>query len=108
MCNPSLSSVSFSNIYKCTQLLRAVYDIVGPGSNSICPKVRELEGAIPFMSPVIRIIKDRGSVMVIVSHPGNDERSEEHTSELQSRGHLVCRLLLEKKHNPSLATHQTY
>src|SRR5207253_11103902 len=25
-------------------------------------------------------------------------RSEEHTSELQSRGHLVCRLLLEKKH----------
>src|SRR5690625_5829412 len=28
------------------------------------------------------------------SEPG---RSEEHTSELQSRGHLVCRLLLEKK-----------
>src|SRR5439155_4200965 len=26
-----------------------------------------------------------------------DRRSEEHTSELQSRGHLVCRLLLEKK-----------
>src|SRR5690625_5644742 len=28
-----------------------------------------------------------------------EERSEEHTSELQSRGHLVCRLLLEKKKN---------
>src|SRR5437870_11267387 len=28
---------------------------------------------------------------------GRDYRSEEHTSELQSRGHLVCRLLLEKK-----------
>src|SRR5207253_3598091 len=27
----------------------------------------------------------------------DDTRSEEHTSELQSRGHLVCRLLLEKK-----------
>src|SRR5690625_6755194 len=26
-----------------------------------------------------------------------NHRSEEHTSELQSRGHLVCRLLLEKK-----------
>src|SRR5207253_11400891 len=26
-----------------------------------------------------------------------ENRSEEHTSELQSRGHLVCRLLLEKK-----------
>src|SRR5690625_6099725 len=28
---------------------------------------------------------------------GKEYRSEEHTSELQSRGHLVCRLLLEKK-----------
>src|SRR5690625_6724015 len=28
---------------------------------------------------------------------GAAARSEEHTSELQSRGHLVCRLLLEKK-----------
>src|SRR5437660_9814538 len=27
----------------------------------------------------------------------SSKRSEEHTSELQSRGHLVCRLLLEKK-----------
>src|SRR5437870_7358637 len=30
---------------------------------------------------------------------GRKTRSEEHTSELQSRGHLVCRLLLEKKKN---------
>src|SRR3712207_7150431 len=29
--------------------------------------------------------------------PGGGERSEEHTSELQSRQYLVCRLLLEKK-----------
>src|SRR5690625_7097876 len=32
-----------------------------------------------------------------VSLSSESERSEEHTSELQSRGHLVCRLLLEKK-----------
>src|SRR5437870_8369496 len=32
-------------------------------------------------------------------YPAGWKRSEEHTSELQSRGHLVCRLLLEKK-NP--------
>src|SRR2546422_4513552 len=31
--------------------------------------------------------------------PGEGARSEEHTSELQSRLHLVCRLLLEKKKN---------
>src|SRR5690625_6300930 len=30
------------------------------------------------------------------------ERSEEHTSELQSRGHLVCRLLLDKKNSKSV------
>src|SRR3712207_7035619 len=33
-------------------------------------------------------------------------RSEEHTSELQSRQYLVCRLLLEKKKNTSI-THST-
>src|SRR2546429_4265848 len=32
--------------------------------------------------------------------PAKDYRSEEHTSELQSRLHLVCRLLLEKKNEP--------
>src|SRR5690625_5378844 len=31
--------------------------------------------------------------------PKDVARSEEHTSELQSRGHLVCRLLLENKKN---------
>src|SRR2546429_1920891 len=34
-------------------------------------------------------------------HPLQRGRSEEHTSELQSRLHLVCRLLLEKKKKPT-------
>src|SRR5437870_6908157 len=34
---------------------------------------------------------------VTVALLSSNLRSEEHTSELQSRGHLVCRLLLEKK-----------
>src|SRR2546425_3004258 len=40
--------------------------------------------------------------------PSTRERSEEHTSELQSLAYLVCRLLLEKKkkpHLPSRARH---
>src|SRR2546422_4308690 len=37
----------------------------------------------------------------------DEERSEEHTSELQSRLHLVCRLLLEKKKTTTLATNLT-
>src|SRR5690625_7429355 len=35
-------------------------------------------------------------------------RSEEHTSELQSRGHLVCRLLLEKKKNETTRNESIY
>src|SRR2546422_2946638 len=37
--------------------------------------------------------------MVLLGSLYVGERSEEHTSELQSRLHLVCRLLLEKKKN---------
>src|SRR5215813_15151588 len=35
--------------------------------------------------------------------PWRPGRSEEHTSELQSRPHLVCRLLLEKKKNTTIS-----
>src|SRR5437870_8677753 len=44
--------------------------------------------AIPFVAEMI---------VAILSTKISLYRSEEHTSELQSRGHLVCRLLLEKK-----------
>src|SRR2546422_4345292 len=44
---------------------------------------------------VIRALRERRVGQVIRA------RSEEHTSELQSRLHLVCRLLLEKKKNNS-------
>src|SRR5690606_10802130 len=69
-------------------------------------------GSEPRMSPVgggspavggdsaperLREPSDRGRTgkLVVISGP----RSEEHTSELQSRENLVCRLLLEKKKN---------
>src|SRR5439155_26729926 len=47
-------------------------------------------GVIPFLGQFRRGF-DFGS------RSTSSARSEEHTSELQSRGHLVCRLLLEKK-----------
>src|SRR2546429_1262760 len=43
----------------------------------------------------VRVAKQNNHLIVHVL----DKRSEEHTSELQSRLHLVCRLLLEKKNN---------
>src|SRR5690625_6462921 len=44
---------------------------------------------------MIRLALTTGAPVIPVGQWG--VRSEEHTSELQSRGHLVCRLLLEKK-----------
>src|SRR3712207_7340585 len=44
------------------------------------------------------IVDDRhGAALACDLRDGGDVRSEEHTSELQSRQYLVCRLLLEKK-----------
>src|SRR2546421_965619 len=44
-----------------------------------------------------RVCHDLGVPFILNDRPGL--RSEEHTSELQSRSDLVCRLLLEKKKN---------
>src|SRR5215510_15755816 len=52
----------------------------------------------------------RGTATASRTRPPH-RRSEEHTSELQSRGHLVCRLLLEKKkektHTNNTTQHHT-
>src|SRR3712207_8573711 len=42
-----------------------------------------------------------------VGQQGEHDRSEEHTSELQSRQYLVCRLLLEKKKKKTTSTADT-
>src|SRR3989441_2413200 len=52
-----------------------------------------LPGGLRFADAVKKV----GLVVSLASQP--DERSEEHTSELQSLAYLVCRLLLEKKKN---------
>src|SRR5690606_41840336 len=46
-----------------------------------------------------RVISETGSISI--SRSRIFTRSEEHTSELQSRENLVCRLLLEKKKDPN-------
>src|SRR3712207_8561952 len=51
-----------------------------------------------LLRPAVPALPDRGRpVLYGVSPGGVGFRSEEHTSELQSRQYLVCRLLLEKK-----------
>src|SRR5690625_5761814 len=50
-------------------------------------------GALPHVALVPEIVTDRHDEGSAMEFKG---RSEEHTSELQSRGHLVCRLMIEK------------
>src|SRR5690625_5753021 len=69
-------------------------------TNDVVPSpVEQMTGA----EAVVRALEEVGTE-VVFGIPGgailpvyDPLRSEEHTSELQSRGHLVCRLLLEKK-----------
>src|SRR2546429_2330310 len=71
---------------------------------------RSLKGAAPLTArpgatlPPVDLAAERARIQERLPRPVTDEdlasylmRSEEHTSELQSRLHLVCRLLLEKK-----------
>src|SRR5437870_10506775 len=57
--------------------------------------VRDLLHEVARGAPLARLVVGSNGDVYIPAPEGM--RSEEHTSELQSRGHLVCRLLLEKK-----------
>src|SRR3712207_9015410 len=73
----------------------------------IDPKIEEIIGVLPGAncggcgypgcSGYASAIVEEGASMTLCSPGGAAVRSEEHTSELQSRQYLVCRLLLEKK-----------
>src|SRR3712207_7567387 len=52
----------------------------------------------PVGSP-LEIARNEGTIAEVAIGASGNNRSEEHTSELQSRQYLVCRLLLEKKNN---------
>src|SRR5687768_17643464 len=65
----------------------------GPaGGRTRRPARQEVVTDIATLLPAVRNVSDRTG-----GNGGRFDRSEEHTSELQSRLHLVCRLLLEKK-----------
>src|SRR5690348_17769711 len=77
------------------------------------PETRPAAVVVPILTsaPSPRVVFTRRTATLSrhageISFPGGlaDERSEEHTSELQSPVHLVCRLLLEKKKNRTTQT----
>src|SRR6266498_5400717 len=68
--------------------------------------IDDLNDGTPGLDLAVRIGITTGETLVAIEAEAvgegivaGDVRSEEHTSELQSRPHLVCRLLLEKKKN---------
>src|SRR3712207_6942868 len=66
------------------------------------------EKLIPYIQGMFDELQSRGTEIILAeSFKANlqNQRSEEHTSELQSRQYLVCRLLLEKKKKNLLPAH---
>src|SRR5690625_6103096 len=61
----------------------------------VFPRSAELSWSHSIDSMTVTSAHDQALLLELLARG----RSEEHTSELQSRGHLVCRLLLEKKKN---------
>src|SRR5438874_2252373 len=78
--------------YKSLDLIRHVRD----GWNILSPELGEYIEVLP---PMKRVSEDwyQGTADAVYQNFQSIQRSEEHTSELQSRRDLVCRLLLEKK-----------
>src|SRR2546422_6239166 len=69
-----------------------------PPRSTLFPYTTLFRSRLGEAGPVVRGHRDGGSrLRPPVAVTSNHWRSEEHTSELQSRLHLVCRLLLEKK-----------
>src|SRR3712207_7566420 len=86
-----------STLFPYTTLFRSSRRSSSPGGSRV--SVRRILLTPPSSTPRMGAPSPSGARCRAVSHDG---RSEEHTSELQSRQYLVCRLLLEKKKPPHL------
>src|SRR5689334_24548525 len=86
-----------STLFPYTTLFRSLV-----GLESTCPRSTSSR-LVPLKStPMLSPACPSSSSFLNISTPVHTvfRRSEEHTSELQSQFHLVCRLLLEKKNKP--------
>src|SRR2546430_4354420 len=84
-----------STLFPYTTLFRSFNEVVFPAA-ILQP---------PFFDPGADPAVNYGGIGAVIGHEmghGFDDRSEEHTSELQSQSNLVCRLLLEKKNKKIL------
>src|SRR5688572_31085948 len=67
-----------------------------------------LHDALPISADITVLSREPVITAMVKTMPSTAERSEEHTSELQSQSNLVCRLLLEKKNKHKTLSLSTY
>src|SRR3712207_7892131 len=82
-----------STLFPYTTLFRSGW-VIGVGSPCRSPDSRS---SSTIRCWALNTVLPASSAYTAVGTPSGASRSEEHTSELQSRQYLVCRLLLEKK-----------
>src|SRR3712207_8159377 len=74
----------------------------GGAAGTVLYSVRwDEQGRLDWVRPLENTLSEAAEARIQALVRLNARRSEEHTSELQSRQYLVCRLLLEKKKIPS-------
>src|SRR3712207_7544100 len=92
-----------STLFPYTTLFRSERDVVARQHQGVLPSDVELHGQHRLQT------RERVEQRPLhLRHAAEHERSEEHTSELQSRQYLVCRLLLEKKKQQKINTNNIY
>src|SRR3712207_7781703 len=91
-----------STLFPYTTLFRSPWFAVAPAGETDEHSGRAWFGALAWSGNwtiVFEVERNDALHLVAGINPFDFARSEEHTSELQSRQYLVCRLLLEKKKN---------
>src|SRR3712207_8786232 len=86
-----------STRFPCTTLFRSAFSDMAQTLSALGPFV---DGQLEIRNIAHNRVKECDRIEASVTELrrlGQEVRSEEHTSELQSRQYLVCRLLLEKK-----------
>src|SRR5258708_28954180 len=88
---PRSTLFPYTTLFRSSELLPGLFDV--RGSYDMIPRQWDKV----FKTHKSAMAVERSTQMAFVALPYLKDRSEEHTSELQSPDHLVCRLLLEKK-----------
>src|SRR5690625_6923678 len=91
-------------------IIKTIYPMILIFTNSFRYDFQKVGKTGISASPPIHFLTTANIAAVAGKKPKkiNPTRSEEHTSELQSRGHLVCRLLLEKKKKEISKPHNSH